>query len=445
MWESPIYKFEKEVSEKGKILKKPFEINVTYSVPRSLFDPGNALMGVFEKITKDKDPEKIQILDFGAGKFRNTLWLLQKGFTVHSVEFKELGDRLDDAKEKWKLAKTFQNFKPMVFPGDFIDHDKKFDIILLINVFNVMPIPAERFALLCLLRGKIKNKGTLLWHQWRGLATGQDKYTDENAFIDGYLMGQKKHTFYVERTREQTFEILSATGFSFNKDMNLHKIPGNSGYSYVFNPTHEILIDNALEFKSMIKKKHNPNEILITPEPLDVLELYKDSLKITPGLPNAHKYHRLAARIFYQIFDKLVDEPIIEREINETRGRIDITYKNKNKEGIFKSLFDLRKIPCPQIIVECKNYSSELEADEYNQILSRLNPHRGKLGFLLCRDKIDKNTVIKHCHDRYKGEANNYIIVLDDKDLKKLADLRINENFTLIDNFIEEKILEIVD
>ena len=97
MWESPIYKFEKEVSEKGKILKKPFEINVTYSVPRSLFDPGNALKGVFEKITKDKDPEKIQILDFGAGKFRNTLWLLQKGFTVHSVEFKELGDRLDDA------------------------------------------------------------------------------------------------------------------------------------------------------------------------------------------------------------------------------------------------------------------------------------------------------------------------------------------------------------
>ncbi len=445
MWESPIYKFEKEVSEKKKIIKKPFLINVTYSTPRNLYDPGNALTEVFKKITEDKDPEKLHILDFGAGKLRNTLWLLKKGFTVHTVEFKELGDRLGDAKEKWKLAKTFLNFKPMVFPGDFIDHDEKFDIILLINVFNVMPIPKERFALLCLLRQKIKNKGTLLWHQWRGLATGQDKYTDENAFIDGYLMGQKNHTFYVERTREQTFEILSATGFSFNKDMNLQKIPGNSGYSYVFNPTHEILIDDALEFKSMIKKKHKPDEILITPESLDVLELYKDSLKITSGLPNAHKYHRLAARIFYQIFAKLVDEPVIEREINETRGRIDITYKNKNKEGIFKSLSDLRKIPCPQIIVECKNYSSELKSDEYNQIFSRLSPDRGKLGFLLCRDKIDKQTVKKHCQDRYKGGENKYIIVLDDKDLKQLADLRINEDFISIDNFIEEKILEIVD
>lgn len=445
MWESPIYKFEEEVSEKGKILKKPFVINVTYSVPRSLPDPGNALKGVFNKITKDKDPEKLQILDFGAGKLRNTIWLLQKGFTVHAVEFKELGDRLDGAKEQWTLAKKFPNFKPLVFPGDFIDQNEKFDIILLINVVNVMPIPPERFALLCLLREKIKNNGILLWHQWRGLATGQSKYSDENAFIDGYLMGQKNHTFYSEYSREQTFEILSATGFSFNKEMNLHRIPGNSGYSYIFNPTHEILIDNALEFKSIIKKKHKPDEILITPEPLDILEVYRDSLKITPGLPNAHKYHRLAARIFYQIFDKLVSEPKIEREINETRGRIDITYKNKNKEGIFKSLSDLRKIPCPQIIVECKNYSSELEADEYNQLISRLSPDRGQLGFLLCRNKIDEKTVIKHCQDRYKGRTNNHIIVLDDKDLKQLVDLRINEDFTSIDNFIEEKILEIVD
>ena len=40
MWESPIYTFEEEVKEKGKIVKKPFHINVTYSAPRNLDDPG---------------------------------------------------------------------------------------------------------------------------------------------------------------------------------------------------------------------------------------------------------------------------------------------------------------------------------------------------------------------------------------------------------------------
>ena len=54
MWESPIYGFEEEVSEKGKIVKKPFYINVTYSAPRNLEDPGKALKGVFKKITEGK-------------------------------------------------------------------------------------------------------------------------------------------------------------------------------------------------------------------------------------------------------------------------------------------------------------------------------------------------------------------------------------------------------
>jgi len=39
MWESPIYRFEEETSVKGKIAKKPFLINVTFSAPRNLDDP----------------------------------------------------------------------------------------------------------------------------------------------------------------------------------------------------------------------------------------------------------------------------------------------------------------------------------------------------------------------------------------------------------------------
>ena len=157
MWESPIYRFEEEITDKkGKIVKKPFYINVTYSAPRNLHDPGKALKGVFNKITADFNPKDIDILDIGAAKLRNTLWLLEKGFNVWAVEFPELKDRLKDAKEKWKLAESYENFHPVIFPNDFIKLNKKFDIILLINEFNVMPIPLERFAMLSLCRQKIK-------------------------------------------------------------------------------------------------------------------------------------------------------------------------------------------------------------------------------------------------------------------------------------------------
>lgn len=449
MWESSIYRFEEEISQGGKIKKVPFLIDVTYSAPRNLFDPGKALIGVFNKITTGKDPEKISILDFGAGKMRNTLWLLQKGFQVWTVEFEELKKRLPDAAKKWKEAEDYSNFNKVTFPKDFIEMDKKFDIILLINVVNVMPIPIERFALLSLCREKIKDKGMLLWHQWRGLATGQSKYSEDNSFIDGYLMGQKNHTFYVEHNREETFEILASMGFFYNKEMNLSKVPGNSSYSFIFNPEHEILIENTLSLKNIIKTKRDPDKIIPVPSLVYMLELYTKELDLTdPGPTAAHKYHRLAARIFYEIFRNQLKEPVIEHEINEGRGRIDITYKNRNKEGIFKNAKDLRSIPCPEIMVECKNYNYDhkLGNEEFSQIADRLSPQRGQLGFLLCRDKISKNEVLDHCRDRNRGGKNNYIIVLDDPDLIKLANYKLSDDDDeSIDDFVDKKISEIVN
>src|SRR3989338_8469781 len=129
MWENPIYRFEEETTDKnGKIVKRPFLINVTYSAPRNLDDPGKALIGVFNKITEGLDPKKTRILDVGAAKLRNTLWLLQKGFHVWAVEFPELRERLPDAKKKWENAeKNYPNFHKVTFPKDFLKLNEKFD------------------------------------------------------------------------------------------------------------------------------------------------------------------------------------------------------------------------------------------------------------------------------------------------------------------------------
>ena len=449
MWESPLYKFEEETTDKkGKIVKREFFINVTYSAPRNLDDPGKALIGVFNKITENLEPKKTRILDIGAGKLRNTLWLLQKGFHVWAVEFPELKERLPDAKKKWGIAEGYSNFHKVTFPKDFINLKEKFDIILLVNEINVMPIPIERFILLGLCREKIKEDGLLLWHQWRGLAIGQDKYSEENKFIDGYFMGNgPNHTFYVEHTREETHEILYSMGFSFNKEMNLHKIPANTCYSYAFNPTHDILISSILNVDKTIKIPRNPKKIITSVEAVPVLDLYiKELKKINTGREQAHKYHLLASRIFFEIFRNQLNDPMIENEINERRGRIDIVYKNKNKDGLFKNLKELRDIPCPEIMVECKNYENDLTNNEYAQLNDRLSPHRGMLGFLLCRNKKDKQKVISHCKDRYRGGNNKFIIVLDDSDLIQLTKFKLgDEDDTSINDFIDQKIKEIID
>jgi hypothetical protein len=448
MWESPIYQFEEEVTnEEGKIVKKPFHINVTYSAPRNLDDPMKALKGVFNKITNGLDPKKTHILDVGAAKLRNTLWLLEKGFNVWAVEFPELKKRLKDAEEKWKRAETYSNFHKVTFPNDFIKLNNKFDIILLINEINVMPIPLERFAMLSLCREKINKKGMLLWHQWRALSNDPSKYTEENEFIDGYLMGNgPNHTFYVEHDRDESHEMLYSVGFKFDDTMNLHKLPANSCYSYIFRLSHINIIENALNLKKMIGTKRDPKKIIPEVESITILDLYLNELKsIKTGRKDAHRYHLLASRIFFEIFKGQVNQPVIENEINEGRGRIDIVYRNKNKEGVFKNLKDLRDIKCPEIMVECKNHENDLTNNEYSQLSDRLMPARGMLGFLLCRDKKDKSKVIRHCRDRHKGGSNKFIVVLDDKDLTKLAKYRMNDGVEAINNFIEDFVKKITD
>jgi hypothetical protein len=458
MWESPIYKFEEEIFKIGKIVKKEFFVDVTRSVPAKLEDPGKALMAIFkEKITKDLNSKKIKILDLGAGKLRNTIWFLQKDFKTWAVEFQELSKRLPDAKKKWGEAeKKYNDYLHIISPNEFIYLEEEFDIILLINVINVMPNPLERFALLSLCRKKIKDNGLLLWHNWRAKAIHPNRYRGANEFIDGHLMGNgPKHTFYVEYPKDETHEILYSVGFSYNPDMRLHNIPGNNNYSFVYNPTHDSLISKALDLEGLNQKVHDPKKV-IELEKVSVLNLYIKELSHikTDRRPphrqqDAHKYHLLASRIFYEIFREQLNEPITEHEINQGTGRIDIVYRNRNKKGIFNDLRVLRGISCPEIIVECKNFEKKLTNKEFDQLNGRLSPDRGMLGFLLCRKKGDKKRVTKLCKAKYAGGNKKYIIVLDDQDLVQLADYKLYENEKdsreMVSKFIDRRISEIIN
>lgn len=459
MWESPIYKIRKTIIDHlGDVVEeKDIVVDVTRSAPPTP-KTGGYLEGVFKVLTAGKDPRKTKILDVGAAKLRNTLHLLEKGFKVYSVDFKEVYEK-DQAKTNLNLAKKYKNFKSLVYPKDFFELKEKMDVILLIDVINVMPIPEERLVLLSLCREKMKKDGLLLCYNLRDRASYPKKYTEDKKLNDGWFFGKgRKHkTFKSEWPKDHVCEMLILSGFSLNRDMRLGKVGRNQ--AFVFNPDQILLLDKYLRLQEIKSggKKRDPNVIIPETEKLYFPDLYVKELKnIRAGREEAAKFHRVSARLLATIFEHQLKKPIIEKEIFGGRARIDIRFWNKNEPGFFKNLKEESDVLCPTIPVECKNYNKDPKNPEFDQLSGRLSKIKGKFGMLVCRKISNKKKTIKHCHD--KLEKDEYIIVLDDKDMENLANTKkeasnkaIDEKTKkeksnkAIDDYMENKLSEIID
>lgn len=442
MWESPIYKFERIIDdpETGKPKTETFTIDVTGSAPTMLV-PGQQLVNVFDVITKDKEPDEIKILDFGAAKLRNTLHLLENNFHVYAVEFKQVYEKPQGKEFLEKCLKYKKNFHEITFPDEFYNLKEKFDFILMINVLNVMPIYTERLCALSLCKNILKDDGKLLIYHMRAAASDTKKYSEKNKLNDGWMTNRthKIQNFYVEPNKREIFEMAKATGY--NHDIN-YKLSGISGsnYSFVFSPNDIALLDNVLCMEDVKKggKKHNLNIPIHEIKNSSIFPLYVTELEsVTPGRGkgDAKKFHRLASRILAGIFEDQLGEPRVEIEINEGLGRIDIVFENKMENGFFKRLQN--QVNCPLISVECKNYSKDIENPEFAQLSSRLNDQRGQFGILVCRGVKDKKKILQHCKSLLK--KGEHIIVIDDDDLKNLVQLKLDDGIGAVNDFMSDK------
>ena len=189
MWESPVYKFITKVNE----TRKEIFIDVTGSAP-SFNEPGKQLEGCFNVLLKGMKPSTTTILDFGAAKLRNTIYLLKKGYKVHACEFEDLFKRSQQANDFLTIARSNKNFKNLVFPDGFITSTLKFDVILLINVLNIMPVPLERLCVSYLCKEKLKKNGKLFWYTQHGTYDYSDAVAELN---DGIVTG-KGRKFHIK-------------------------------------------------------------------------------------------------------------------------------------------------------------------------------------------------------------------------------------------------------
>lgn len=223
-------------------------------------------------------------------------------------------------------------------------------------------------------------------------------------------------------------DILYATGFNPLKDVDIRVDLETAAYNnsaYICRPILSTLIDKTLNLNSLVNNGTTDSDGKYTDERnFHILKMLVEELdNIPPGQKEQKTFHHLSARILSVLFRDRLEAPKIEKTINEGRRRIDIVCRTKNTPGVFKDLNEIHKCPCPFVFFECKNYSDEPKNPEYDQLSGRLSHRRGRFGILVCRKIEDRRESIQHCKDRLgKGD---YIIVLDDEDIRKLSAARL--------------------
>jgi hypothetical protein len=150
--------------------------------------------------------------------------------------------------------------------------------------------------------------------------------------------------------------------------------------------------------------------------------LLKNVISIKTGKAYADDYEKAVEGLLSAMFYPLLTNPQVQHKIHNGRKRIDITYTNVASTGFFSWLS--KHYPAAHVFVECKNYGAEIGNPEIDQLSGRFSPSRGKFGLLVCRSLSDRNTLTVQDTAR---DDRGYIVVLDDSDLKELAEARSDD------------------
>lgn len=171
--------------------------------------------------------------------------------------------------------------------------------------------------------------------------------------------------------------------------------------------------------------------VQLTPASITALEA------IPVGRPAAGKYHSLIFRILTGLFAGRLVDPTKEAKQFSGRKRIDIRYRNVDETGFFAEL-TRHHIKAPYIIIECKNYASDPDNPEFDQLSGRLNERVGMFGLMIVRNVVDRARMDAHRLDRRVKQE--WILVLDDDDVVAMVEAHLRGDANAIDRRLREKL-----
>ena len=203
-----------------------------------------------------------------------------------------------------------------------------------------------------------------------------------------------------------------------------HESPGDKDYLAEYTERH---VDVFADFKaSAARDEASLSDDALTNVTIDeVVEHLVVALSDTPaGNDAATKYHRLVTGILELCFYPALIAPRLETPLHDGRKRIDITFDNAAKSGFFHRLHAVHKLPSAYIMVECKNYSRDVNNPELDQLAGRFGINRGQIGLLVSRTVDDLDTLILRCTDAYK-DGRGLLLPLTDADLVSMLEARL--------------------
>ena len=191
-WESPLYEFQ--------LTNRKVVVNVTRSCP-SFSVPTPGVSDIAAELRKEG---RRRVLDFGAGKLRNTLFLLKlkAGFKVWAVEYKDCFET-PAGEERLEKAQNYKGFFLKKWPHEFLGSDFEVDAVLLINVANVVPDEADRKRIVAESAARLKRGGWFLWMSQFGEPHYKPGVTKRLGSQDGgwfYSLDDTHQTYYKEFT-----------------------------------------------------------------------------------------------------------------------------------------------------------------------------------------------------------------------------------------------------
>ena len=196
------------------------------------------------------------------------------------------------------------------------------------------------------------------------------------SFCKGYTPDKYYNHFVLEHLQNENLRLQTAlvqrknNGAHFVTKKSLKEInPQSKDFLRRFTLRHPEVLEQ-------FKEKTDINSLTnIDITDIDISQITQDLIARLQAIPSgndsASDFHNIIIGILELVFYPHLINPIKEREIHEGRKRIDITFDNASKNGIFYRLSENHRIPCPFIFIECKNYTRDLVNPELDQIGGR--------------------------------------------------------------------------
>jgi len=222
----------------------------------------------------------------------------------------------------------------------------------------------------------------------------------------------------------------------YKKDLKA-KYPFSKEFLFDFSKSNPKVLEKYRADLNKFEENHNEIDAGSEDEHLLADMLLLALQNIPTGSDYASSYHNLMLGVFEFVFFPYLIYPRKEKEIHDGRKRIDIVMENGAKTGIFRRLHEIRKLHCPFISIECKNYKTDIANPEIDQLSGRFSRDRGVVGIMCCRSFEDEKLFLKRCIDTFK-DGRGLIMYLNDTRIIELLTLIKNNNRKQIDSIVTE-------